>query len=258
MTIADAAMTLCLPTSHPEGVVQVLVEPGRAIDGAVTWSLQTLSAGPSRSSAAYEQHLLDTVGSSYDWSDELRFDKRSGRLSGLVLKTPEEGQVDPQIARSWLAAPRRVGLPRLDDRESGFHVDPLDLRVFTEDGNALVVTDAKLPVANEHSLCLAIDRSVDLLFHGGRYSGWILRTPLAHLSIDPGLPGPGVDEPRLHELLRAYLELVVEPNITRMSDEDPEMRAALESLRKRVGAVDAIQARSLERAIGGVLETFYV
>jgi len=49
----------------------------------------------------------------------------------------------------------------------------------------------------------------------------------------------------------------VEPNIARMGDEDPELRAALRALQARVRAVDGKQARALERGIERVLETFY-
>jgi hypothetical protein len=48
----------------------------------------------------------------------------------------------------------------------------------------------------------------------------------------------------------------VEPNITRMSDEDPELRAALRALRVRVQAVDGKKARALENGIERMLETF--
>jgi hypothetical protein len=59
-------------------------------------------------------------------------------------------------------------------------------------------------------LRLVIGRDTELLFHRGRYSGWMLGSPIAHLA------APGTDDPRLHERLREYLALVVEPNIARM------------------------------------------
>ena len=122
------SMVVAFPTSNPDGEVTSHVELGESLDEAPTWSIQTLNVGTPRASSAYGQHVERTIGSSYDWSDELRFDRRTGKLTSLVLKTPEAGVLDPAIARSWLALPRRVGLPVLDDREHGFHVDPLDLR----------------------------------------------------------------------------------------------------------------------------------
>lgn len=248
--------TLSIPTSHPEGIVRAHVESGAGNVEVATWSLQTLNAGPPRSSPAYDRHLSNTVGSSYDWSDELRFDKRTGRLISFVLKTPEAGNVDPEIANSWLALPRHAGALVLDDRDRGFHVDPLDLRCFANE-NALVVTDGKLAAADDASLRLAIGGDVELLFHRERYVGWILGTPLAHLVAEPGDEIPGRDEPRLYALLREYLTLIVEPNIDRMTDEDAGMRTALESLRSRVHAVDAAQARVMEGVVTRILETFY-
>jgi hypothetical protein len=164
---------------------------------------------------------------------------------------------DPVIARSWLALPRQTGIPVLDDRANGFHIAPLDLRYLSEDAGALVVAGAKLPAADRSSLRLAISHDTDLLFHHGRYAGWILESPIAHLVAEPGEAAPGADEPRLHESLRAYLALVVEPNITRMSDDDPDMRAALLALRTRLRDIDAVQARTLEGIVARVLDVFY-
>jgi len=259
MTTTDrqTSQIVAFPTAQPEGEARARVEQDRAIGDVATWSIQTLNAGPGRSSPRYDQHVRDTVGSSYDWSDELRFDKRTGRLASFVLKTPEVGEVEPELARSWLALPRQAGIPVLEDRENGFHVDPLDLRYLADDGLALVVMDAKAPVPDRSSLRLAIGSDVDLLFHHGRYSGWILENPVAHLVAAPGDRIPGSDDPRLHGLLREYLTLVVEPNIARMSDEDPEVHARLQALCAQVRSVDGVSARALLSAVERVLETFY-
>jgi hypothetical protein len=251
------SMPVAFPTSNPDGKAAAHVEFGASLDDVPTWSLQTLNAGPARSSPAYGRHLEATVGSSYDWSDELRFDKRTGKLRSFVLKTPEAGALEPAIARSWLALPRRTGLPVLDHRENGFHVDPLDLRHLTENAAALVVAGAALPHADRDSLRLAIGPDTDLLFHHGRYSGWILGSPIAHLVSEPGEAAPGTDDPRLHTPLREYLALVVEPNIARMGDEDPDLRTALRALRAHVRAIGGTQARALEGGIERALETFY-
>jgi hypothetical protein len=251
------SMAVTFPTSNPDGMARAHVEPGANVDDVPTWSLQTLNAGPARASPAYDRHLEVTVGSSYDWSDELRFDKRTGKLKSFVLKTPEAAALEPTIGQSWLALPRRTGIPVLDHPENGFHVDPLDLRCLAEDADALIVTSTGLPVADRDSLRLAIARNTDLLFHHGRYGGWILGSPIAHLVSEPGDAAPGSDEPRLHESLREYLALVVEPNIERMGEEDPDLRTALRELRARVRAIDGRQARALEGGIERVLETFY-
>src|SRR5262245_27864253 len=96
---------LTFPTSNPEAPISAHVAVEQLVRGVTTWSIQTLNLGPLRSSPTYAQHLRDTVGSSYDWSDELRFDKRTGRLASFALKTPESGLIDAAIARSWLALP---------------------------------------------------------------------------------------------------------------------------------------------------------
>lgn len=250
-------MAVAFPTSNPDGEAVAHVELDASLDDVPTWSLQTLNVGPARSSPAYGRHLEATIGSSYDWSDELRFDKRTGKLKSFVLKMPETGALESAIARSWLALPRRTGIPVLDHRENGFHVDPLDLRYLAENAAALVVANATLPSAGRDSLRLAIGRDTDLLFHHARYCGWILGSPIAHLVREPGETTSGTDDPHLHEPLREYLALVMEPNIERMSDGDPDLRAALRALQGHLGAIDGTQARALERSIERVLETFY-
>jgi hypothetical protein len=145
----------------------------------------------------------------------------------------------------------------LDDREHGFHVDPLDLRYLADDGSALLALDTKLTAPDRSSLRLAIGSDVDLLFHQGRYGGWILGNPLAYLVAEAGDKVPGHDEPKLHELLRDYLALVVEPNIARMSDEDPEVRKALQALHRRVRDVSGVQAQVLLGTVERVLDVFY-
>lgn len=244
-------------TSQPDGSVTAHIDPDRSIDDVPTWSLQTVNAGPSRASSKYQQHLDDTVGSSYDWSDEMRFDKRTGQLSSFVLKMPEAGQVNTAIASSWISLPRQPGIPVLDEPEGGFHIDPLDLRYLTRDGTALLVADGEIQLASRQSLRLAIGNDIDLLFENGRYCGWILGNPATHLVAEPGETAPLSDEPRLQEPLHDYLGLVVEPNITRMNEEAPEMKEALQSLRARVRDIEGPGARVLLSAIERILDVFY-
>lgn len=98
-------MAVTFPTSNPDGEAAAHVELGASLDDVPTWSLQTLNAGPARSSPAYDQHLEATIGSSYDWSDELRFDKRTGKLTSFVLETPEAGALEPAIGSPYPDGP---------------------------------------------------------------------------------------------------------------------------------------------------------
>jgi hypothetical protein len=94
-------MVITFPTSNPDDEAAAHVEFGASLDDVPKWSLQTLNIGPARSSPAYGQHVETTIGSSYDCSDELRFDKRTGKLRSFVLRMPEAGALEPAIARSW-------------------------------------------------------------------------------------------------------------------------------------------------------------
>jgi hypothetical protein len=174
-----------------------------------------------------------------------------------VLKTPEAGTLSARVAESWLALSPVRGLPVLVERERGFHVDALDLRCLSERADALVCGIADLPLADHASVSIAIGGDVMLLFHHGRYVGWILQQPIHHLVFAASDPPSGADDPALHEPLRAYLSIVVEPNIDKMSDEDPEIRAALQHLLTSMQALTSAQARALRSQIESVLETFY-
>ncbi|NJM91217.1 MAG: hypothetical protein HC863_02925 [Myxococcales bacterium] len=231
-----------------------------------TWDLQTLVAGVRRSSAAYDRHLSETFGSSYDWSDELRFSRATGRLVSLVLKTPEAGTVAREVASAWLALPRVAGLPLIAERELGFHVDPFDHRVMSAGGHHLLVlaADAGLQGA---TLRLMIHPSIDLLFSDGRYCGWVLHKPVLHLAgasgqrraSDDGADDGSAMSPALTEAVAEYLELVVEPNLDRMSDQAPDLLARLSALRARVAATGGlgVAASVLRQRIEEVIETFY-
>lgn len=256
MTTSERPM-LIFPSANPEGAVRVRLSSEKQIEGVPTWSLQTVNLGPPRSSPVYERHLRDTVGSSYDWSDEFRFDKHTGQLVSFVLKTPESGLIDSALADSWLRLPRHVGVPVLEDCGNAFHVDPLDLRHFSRQEDALVAACTRMPFADSRSLRLAIVSDLDLLFFDTRYCGWILRRPLGHLVADPGDLVPGGNGAEVQDLLSDYLSLVIEPNITRMSDEDPTLRAALNALHARAQTIDAVQGGVIESAVERLIETFY-
>lgn len=245
------------PTSQPEGQALASIDVGNALDSVLTWSIQTLNLGPTRSSPKYDQHLRDTVGSSYDWSDELRFDHRTGRLASFILKTPETELTDLAVATSWLALPRAAGVPVLQDRDHGFHVDPLDLRYLSDDAGALLVVEGTMLPADGNSLRLAIGPDADLLFQHGRYVGWVLLHPASHLVASPGDVPDRTDDPQINNLLREYLSLVVDPNIAKMSDEDQEVKVALESLSRRARQIRGPKAGALGHAIERVLEAFY-
>src|SRR5262249_36390314 len=116
--------------------------------------------------------------------------------------------------------------------------------------------DAKLPLADARSIRLALGGDVELLFHDGRYGGWILGNALAHLG-EPGETPARDAGPELQACLGDYLGLVVQPNVDRMIDEDPAMRAALVALEQRVAALPGAAARFVARAVAGVRETFY-
>ena len=121
-------MAVTFPTSNPDGQARAHVEAGASLDDVPTWSLQTLNAGPARSSPAYDRHLEATIGSSYDWSDELRFDKRTGRLKSFVLGTPEAGE--------YLALVVAPNIERMGDEDPalGAALRALRARVRTVDG----------------------------------------------------------------------------------------------------------------------------
>lgn len=251
---------IAFPIANPAGLVPVQVED-HALERAPTWNLDTLHTGPARSSPAYESLLDETVGSSYDWGDELRFDKRSGLLRSFILKTPEAGGIEHSIVSSWLALPRHVGLPTISD-DRGFNLDPLDVRSLSDDGRHLLALHATATAPDRDALRLAVHPDCDFLFAHGRYCGWVLGRPIAHLTQDrdgDAAAGSPDDSQELIDLLRDYLALVVQPNIDRMDDRDPLLGAALEALiaRARSCRVPGPAAQTLVWRATDVLENFY-
>jgi hypothetical protein len=243
------------PTPGTEGAIAIRIDAARSLAQAPTWSLDTVQVGVARGSAEYERHLTATFGSSYDWSDELRFACDTGALSSFVLKTPEAGTIEPAIAASWLGVERRAGLPIVEPRATGFHIDPLDVRALSADGRSLVVLRAGVGAAEGATGCtrLAIHPTFDLLFTAESYVGWVLHDPIAALG------SRDADDADAVALLRAYLALVVEPNIERMSDQDEAVGAALRELRERAGGQSARSnaARVIATRLADIIDTFY-
>lgn len=250
--------TFGFPTSQPDGFVRARIEADETKLLEATWSMQTIEAGPTRSSPEYDAYVDTTAGSSYDWSDELRFDKRTGQVAGFVLKVPEQANIAEDIARTWIAVPKQSAGLVLEDRKTGFHLDPFDVRYFAPDGSALLALGAEQGPADAASTSVAIASDVELLFQAGRYCGWLMRRPVAHLVVQPEDGTPGVDDARLHGLISEYMALVVYPYIDRMSDRDPDMQAALQSLKARAGVLDGGAAAGLVAVLERVLETFYL
>lgn len=230
---------IAFPTPGPDDIVTAQLRAGLGLERRPSWDLQTVRSCPYRSSPEYEPFVRNSVGSSYDSGDELLFDAASGLLRSFILKVPEVGSIDPVLVRAWLAVPRTLGLPAIS-RDTGFVIDPLDVRSLSADGQHLLVLGATPPEPSGGALRVAVHPDFDMLFSNGKYCGWVLHEPIAHLAPVKNEDGPrSPEDSELVELLRDYLALVIEPNVNRMQDHDPSIRTALEALLERARACRA-------------------
>ncbi|KYF71252.1 hypothetical protein [Sorangium cellulosum] len=262
--ISDATNGLMveIPTASSPSALHAEVLHNQNIPFIPEWQFRTLTVGPRRSSPIYDQHIVDTVGSSYDFGDEMRFGKEDGLLRGLVLTMPDrnmENAVDAIDA--WLNTTRIQALLRLAS-PIPFALDGADVRAMDEDGRILLATLNSGARWDGQRLRIAVSTDTDLLFTDGRFCGWLLMNPLEHLRYGDGRgaePSAASSGGEALELLRSYLALVAEPNIERMEDQDEELKIALADLKHRAAqaSLRELKAREITAQLDDLLDRFY-
>jgi|GEM_PF-1999681 len=245
--------TLRLLSDHMVDVV-----PGHTLSTLPGWTLDVLNVGPFRSSPGYDARLARTVGSTFDWSDEFRFDSSTLLLETVILKVPERNLNRGDLA-AWKASPVIQGLLRLRERES-FPFDETSARYLAPDGSALLCFYEEITPTGQHRR-INIAPSLDLLCVDDRYYGWMLFWPSRHLIPDsrggPHAPPALEDDPGVVPLVCEYQQLVSEDTLDRLNEQDAALLTALNELRGRTESCETMPRRVLRKRIDAVLETFY-
>jgi hypothetical protein len=237
--------------------VGVDIVPDAQLPPPVLWSFQEVFAGPMSSSL---HGSPDTVGSDRATHEGFSFDGADLELRAFYFTVPDR-RLDPALAAPWLQAPLGRGLPRLRTKES-FGLDRVDGHVFLADGQHLFGL-LEGGAAGRERVRVQIVADLSLLFQGGRYTGWMLDNPIAHvISPDGGDPRPSATAPVDDEVVSLFVQyyaLLDEPLIERMQDEDPELREALVELLQRTGDDPVVHGPrfALRRQLVSMLASFY-
>ncbi|MGW7457166.1 hypothetical protein [Streptomyces sp. NPDC054797] len=186
-----------------------------------------------------EKFIGATFGS-MDWlwegDDEIRFDKETRDLVGVLVALPEEE--DPAWdGTEWLRLPQESGGARARAAED-FSARPMDVRWVAPGAKAIVCAYSastsgtsglrRLRVAPDFDLVAAAD---------GTYAGWILENPADCVVEAFEDRRPDAATGAFRETLAEFLDLFVEPRIDMMQDEDPALLVRLEALLARVSAL---------------------
>ncbi|WP_437781229.1 hypothetical protein [Sorangium sp. So ce1097] len=260
---ATSSLLVEIHTASSPSILRAEVLYNQTLPFISEWQFRTLTVGPRRSSPVYDKHIAGTVGSSYDFGDEMRFGKEDGLLRGLVLTMPDRNMEDADGAiDTWLSTTRTRALLRLVS-PTPFALDGADVRAMDEGGRVLLSTLNGVAQHDGQRLRIAVSTDTDLLFADGRFCGWLLMNPLEHLRYgdedrrtEPSAVSSGSET---LELLRSYLTLVAEPNIERMEDQDEEVKTALAGLKHRAAQASLREpkAREIAAQLDDLLDRFY-
>ncbi|MGK4007775.1 hypothetical protein WMF31_34485 [Sorangium sp. So ce1036] len=236
---------------------------GQTLPFAPEWQFRTLSVGPRRSSAAYNTHVANTVGSSYDFGDEMRFGNKDGALRGFVLTMPDKNaEHADSMLDAWLSTPRQQALLRLST-PAPFALDGADVRAIDKHGRALLSAFNVGTQPDTRRLRISVATDTDFLFADGRFCGWLLVNPMRHLrherASDEGARSSASTGGEALALLHSYLALVADPNIELMEDQSASMKTALINLKHRAiqASACAPEAREIAAQIDELLDRFY-
>ncbi|MFG2627624.1 hypothetical protein [Streptomyces sp. NPDC048473] len=184
-----------------------------------------------------ERFLLATFGSQewlWDTPDVLRFDPDSRRLAGVEFQMPGESASAEDSARvSVLPAVRPGGLRADEVRD--FRLEMCEV-LCRAPGDAVLTSLRDLDVLDEPlEARIGIAPDVALLVQHGTVVGWSLADPARYLTQVFAAPDSNPPFPATRRLLTECLDLITEPVIDDVMDDEPaalaRLRAADQALR---------------------------
>lgn len=220
----------------------------------------SLMLGPYSTKEGHERHFLETWGSG-NWYkseyDELRFNRDNGQLESLWFHIPEKGVQCAQVVSQWMKLSPIIGSLRLTSG-ANFALNPAGERWYDKSAKSLVCLQSTLRTPVE-TLRLKIAPSIDLFFADGQLFGWLLANPENFLVGSWQYPQVDQDDEELATFLDDYFDIVVEPHVEQMQDQDTAVLGRLKRLSQRIsvdrGAIG--QRLALRGRIDELIDFFY-
>ncbi len=246
---------------------QATIIDGVCLPFSPRWGLRELSLiiGEYQSGDEHEQHFLQTVGSG-NWYrseyDEFRFRQDNHQLESIWFHLPEVNiEPDKQdIISLWQFETPIKGLLSLLSLQ-GFNPEPMDFRFLEQNGNFLACISemALTTTKNKNRLRLRIAKDFDLLFIEQKLCGWLLSHPINYLVMSWDEPSSVTIDEQFVSIVHEYLNLIAEPNIEKIEDEDPEILESLLALHKRISISTkyTYQFQIVTNCIQEIVEQFY-
>jgi hypothetical protein len=229
------------------------------------WGLResSLIVGGYYSGDEHEQHFLQTVGSG-NWYrseyEEFRFRQDNHQLESVWFHVPEVN-VEPEkqdVMSLWQFETPIKGLLTLLQVQ-GFKPEPMDFRFLDRDGKFLACIAEMALTTTKNRLRLRIAKDFDLLFIEQNLCGWLLSHPIDYLVMSWDETSPVTPDEQLASIVYEYLDLIAEPNIEKIEDEDPAILELLLNLYQRtVISPNPIYRRQIiANCIQDIIEQFY-
>ncbi|HBE18679.1 MAG TPA: hypothetical protein DEG17_02080 [Cyanobacteria bacterium UBA11149] len=227
------------------------------------WMLDSLAVvvASFNSMEEYERQIMETFGS-FDsmgsGAEGMRFGQKDLLLKSVWFRVPEVNLPSDKVSLLWQNQEPQIGLLHLLSGQE-FHLDPTDVRWFDPNTGILIcMTEESLTVAGER-LRLRIAEDFDLLFVDQKLCGWLLSSAEKYLVELWETSYSTEADKELKALIYESLDLVSEPNIEKMDNQDPDILQALVDLHSRIkcdyGSVN--QRRVLCTWVAEIIERFY-
>lgn len=207
-----------------------------------------------------ERFVLDTFGSQHfmwDTPDILRFDKNSRQLVGAEFQMPcTSANCESTDRVPVMPALRPGGLRAHEVQDFRHEMCPVLCRV---PGDTVLTCLRDLDVLDEPMEArIGIAPDLALLVQHGVVVGWSLTNPAHYLTTGYTDPDPTPPFPATRRLLTECLDLVTDPLIYDVEDQDPaalaRLRAADEALRDQ--REDRHRADALTALIANLVDTY--
>jgi hypothetical protein len=227
------------------------------------WGLRELSLmiGPYENGQEHEQHFLETRGSG-NWYrsefEEFRFTKNDYILTSIWFHIPEINKKPTDIINLWLGQSSIKGLLKIDQINS-LQPEAMDFRHFDPQGKFLVCFNEIALEDHPSIIKLNIAKDFYLFFTTQKLCGWMLVNPIHYLTEKWNNAYNTSYHPLIVDYLFEYLQLIAQPFIEEMEDENQDILQQILTLKKGLFSLNepSSQTQVILNCINDILEQFY-